>query len=100
MLEIFKIKEIDFKRLIILDQENKEYEIWISFHGFKEEIKPGNLIKMDRNLLNEEYEGYAKVYNFGPLDSKYGRKIIDKEDEDLIKIKIGTKVFKLKRLYG
>ena len=64
------------------------------------DIKPKALIRIHENLLNRNYDGYSLEYNFGSINSPYGRVINLKEDEDLLIVKQDEIITKFKRVYG
>ena len=80
--------------------DGKHYNINLDFLDIKKEPNIGNYIFINEKLLNPSFEGYSTYYTFGSLENKYGRKITDLTDIDVIKVIIDEIEIYLKRLYG
>ena len=95
-----KIVNIDGYKYDLVDEDKHNYTINLEFFDIEENIKIGNYICMNSELLNTKYEGYSKCYTFGSLENKYGKENISLEDIDVITVILDKKEVYLKRLYG
>lgn len=84
----------------LIDDENKEYIFNLEFLDINDKVQKGNIIYINDELLNSNYEGYSTNYTFGSLESCYGKENIQLDDIDVIKLIIKEKEIYLKRLYG
>ncbi len=91
-LEITKINKYQYE----LKDDNRVYHFNMEFFNVQEEIKVGDFIYMSEKLLREE----NTLLSFDQLDSTYGRKIKDADDNDLIILVVDNKKIYLKRVYG
>ena len=85
------------------DEERKSYNIIIELMDIEKELEIGDYIYMKEELLDSKKDEYSTSYIFGNMESKYGRKLTEKdygESADIIKIIIEEKEIYLKRLYG
>lgn len=96
-LEITKVDNYEY---YLKDKNNNEYNFNIEFQSIDIKPKIGDYIYISDELLDKNYIEYSKFYTFGPLNSKYGRKIIDENSPDVIKIETNNNSIYLKRLYG
>jgi len=81
-------------------EEGKEYNFILEFWDLEKELKAGDYININEELLNQKYEGYSSMYAFGSLESKYGKSNISMDDIDVIKVEAEELEVYLKRLYG
>ena len=81
-------------------KSKSKHEIHLNFFNYNINLNKGDLIKLTIQLLDANWEGYSDSYNFGSIDSIYGKNISSEEDVDIIKIKTKDNVFMFKRLYG
>ena len=95
-----KIINIDNNYYTLKDNEERIYRLTLIFHNTNIIPKLNDYIYLNHNLINKKYEEYSECYIFGPLDSNYGRKITNKNEQDLIKIQTDNNSIYLKRLYG
>ena len=95
-----KIVNIDGYKYDLVDEDKHNYTINLEFFDIKENIKIGNYICMNSELLNTKYEGYSTSYTFGSLENKYGKENISLEDIDIITVILDKREVYLKRLYG
>ena len=96
-LKILEKGKYEYK---LQDDEEHEYIINIEFLDIIEEPEIGDLIYINKELLDPKYEGYSTSYTFGSLESKYGKENISIDDIDVIKVVKGETTIYLKRLYG
>ena len=82
------------------DENDKNYTLNLEFLDLNEEVKVGDYICINDQLLDKNYDGYSTSYTFGGLESKYGKTNILMDDVDVIKVGINDKEIFLKRLYG
>lgn len=100
MTELIVAQKKAFNEFVLRDLRNKkEHTFGLEF------IKVptpgvGEIICLNRELLNTQSELFSKNYIFGELTSEYGRKITSKTDPDLAVIKVKNDRIFLKRLYG
>ncbi len=95
--DVISVQNNDF---VIKSEYNEEFSLNMVFHGLKSNVRVGDVINMSANLVNAYYEEYSTHYVFGPLDSKYGRKIVTKKEVDCISITRNDKTIFLKRFFG
>ena len=81
-------------------KSKSKHEIHLKFFNYNINLNKGDLIKLNIQLLDANWEGYSDSYNFGSIDSIYGKNISSEEDVDIIKIITKDNVFMFKRLYG
>ena len=100
-METFRVANVlnNLYELINVKSKSK-HEIHLNFFNCNINLNKGDLIKLNILLLNSNWEGYSDSYNFGSIDSIFGKNILSEKDVDLIKIKTKENVFMLKRLYG
>ena len=100
-METFKVVNIlnNLYELINVKRKSK-HEIRLNFFDNNINLGIGDLIKLNIKLLDKNWEGYIDCYNYGSIDSVFGKNILTEEDVDIIKIKSKNNVFILKRLYG
>lgn len=79
------------------DENNNVYTSNMEFYYLENKPSRGDYIFVNGGLL-KLINNY--VLSFGPLESKYGREIKDKSDEDYIVLNINNEAIELKRLYG
>ena len=96
-LEIIKIENYLY---LLKSEDGKEYSINIELLDMEKELKEGDYININEELLNQKYDGYSTSYTFGNLESEYGKSNISIEDTDVIKIETDELEIYLKRLYG
>ena len=84
----------------LIDEYGQKYMLNLEFFDIDEELKIGDYIYINEELLNKKYDGYSTSYTFGNLENEYGKPNISLEDVDIIKVEIENKEIYLKRLYG
>ena len=100
-METFQIISVEGDHYELFDIKNhSKHEIILSFFDISEKLHKGDMVQFSKLLLNSEWEGYSDHYNFGPINSIYGKQKLKAVDVDVIKLIISGKVIKLKRLYG
>lgn len=92
-----KIKEINNSFYILEDTNNNIYEMTIYFYDINDKVEINNYLYIHQKLLSKINHN---VVSFGILDSIYGRKIENVDDEDLVILSINNKNIYLKRYYG
>jgi len=97
-----KLKIVETNRYVykLYDEEKREYIINIEFLDIEETPQKGDVIYINKELLNPKHDGYSTSFTFGNLDNKYGRENILIDDIDVIKVVKNEKEIYLKRLYG
>ena len=99
-MEKLVIKEVENKKYILINEKGKEYVLNLTFYDLEGELKVGDSISMHKELLDKKYYEYSKEYFFGPVNQKYGRKIIDADDVNVIAVQTQGKTIILKRFFG
>lgn len=82
------------------DENGNKYTLNLEFFDISTQPKAGNMLYINKELLNPKYDGYSTSYTFGNLDNKFGKDNIQKNDIDVIKLLIGDEKIYLKRIYG
>ena len=82
------------------DEDNRMYMLNIEFLDIEETPQKGDVIYINKELLNPKHDGYSTSFTFGNLDNKYGRANLSIDDIDIIKVVKHEKEIYLKRLYG
>ena len=95
-----KIENQDGYVYNLKDENGNDYIINLEFFDIESKPKIGDFLNFHAELLNPEYEGFSTSYTFGNLENIYGKKDIQIDDIDVIKIQIDEKEIDLKRLYG
>ena len=75
-----------------LSSFDNTYVINIEFYGVKPMVN--DFLYLSKSSLSE------KTLNIGDIDSVYGRKIDNEEDEDLVLLETNDNKYLLKRIYG
>lgn len=91
-LEIFKI---DNYRYFLQDKDNNKYNLRMKFLDIMK-----NPIINDVIYINEELIKEGGFYIFGPLGSKYGRKIESEIDKDILILERNKQKIFLQRYYA
>ncbi len=99
-MEKLKVLEINNKVYKLEAENGNIYNIVLDFVDTEYIASVGNYIHINKELLNNKYDGYSTFYTFGNLQSKYGRENLQLDDIDIIKIENEDKEIYLKRLYG
>ena len=76
------------------------HKLYIKFFDYDQYIQVGATIAMHEELVDPNHSGYKTEYYFGAMDEKYGRNITNKDDLDVIIIRVGNEKIYLKRFYG
>lgn len=92
-----KIKEINNSFYVLEDTNNNLYEMTIYFYDINDKVEINNYLYIHQKLLSKINHN---VVSFGIINSIYGRKIEDIDDEDLVILSINNKNIYLKRYYG
>ena len=82
------------------DEKENNYEFSLEFFDIETSPEIGDYINISAELLNPRYAGYSTLYSFGNLDNPCGRKDLNINDIDIIKVITENKEIVLKRLYG
>lgn len=96
-----KIVTREASKYLLRDSNKEEYLLNLRFIG-TDDINLDNIeyIYISNKLLNKKYSEYSNYYNFGPIPSKYGRKITDSTIQDVIILEVDNKEYYLQRYYG
>lgn len=95
-----EIEKIEGYIYTLKDETGKVYSLNLDFFEIEENIKIGDFIFFNEELLNKKYDGYSTSYTFGNLENKYGKSNILIDDIDVIRLITDDKEIYLKRLYG
>ena len=92
-----KIKKInEFNEYILQDKKSKkEYNLVLEFYGINQP-NINDIILLNENLVNKNYEGYAQPYAFEIFD----KKDIEINEIDMAGLITKDKKYILKRVYG
>ena len=82
---------------ILVDNNDREYNVNIEFYGLQELPVVGDYLYVDETMLNEINNN---VVSFGPIDEKYGKDVISIDDSEVICLVHGNNSVYLKRFYG
>ena len=94
------ITNIDHNLYTLKDKNNIIYKFNINFYNLTKLPSTSDIIYISNNLLDKNYIEYSNYYNFGKLNSEYGRNITNENNPDILIIEIEGKKEYLKRLYG
>ena len=99
---MIKLKIVEKSKYVykLEDEEKREYMINIEFLDIEVPPKNGDLLFINKELLNPKHDAYSTSFIFGNLDNKYGKENILIDDIDVIKVVKDEKEIYLKRLYG
>ena len=95
-----KIMGKDGNNYVLEDNQNNKYELGFEFYDIDEGPKENDYINISAELLNPRYKEYTTYFYFGGLENTCGRKEVNLNDIDIIKIEMNNKEIYLKRLYG
>ena len=96
----YKIIEIDGEKLSLMDENGKEFVQEFHFYDLEEKPRMGDTITMDERLLDPNFAAYYPFYEFGSLESEFGRKIDSDNHPELMILNLGGKEVRLKRFWG
>ena len=75
--------------------DNKEYQFNMEFYNVERNPEVGDYLFMSEKILKEN-----TFLSFDVLESEYGRKIENADDEDIVVLMINEEKIYLKRVYG
>jgi len=76
------------------------YKLNIRFFDIKKFPKIGDTIYMSENLIDKKYPEYSNCYQFGAVNSIYGREINMNSENEVICIVMDGENTYLKRIFG
>lgn len=79
---------------LLMDNDNKKYDVNIKFYDLKNDLKSGDSMYLSERILTEKMN-----YYFGPMGSKYSKKT-NLREEEFIKIVTDQEEFYVQRYYG
>ena len=86
---------------ILIDKNKKEYSITLELHDTNINPTINDSIYASKKLFDKNNEQNITYYVFGAINSIYGRKIENENDDDILIIESQNKEkVVLKRLYG
>ena len=91
------IKRVLGYNYLLVDNEDKEYNVNIEFYGIDENPMQGDIIFLNEDLLNDINNN---MVSFGPLGEKYGKDISSSSDKDVVYLSCKYGAVYLKRFYG
>ncbi len=77
-------------------KDNKEYHFNIEFYNIERNPNVGDYLFMSEKILQEN----NSVLSFDGLESEYGRKLKNANDDDILILVINEEKIYLKRVYG
>lgn len=95
-----KIESKEKQNYILRDEQQNNYNLNFEFFDIEREPKENDYINMSAELLNPHYKEYTTHFSFGSIENICGRKNVNLNDIDVIKVELGSKEIYLKRLYG
>ena len=90
------IAKKDNYEYVLKDTDNKEYQFNIEFYNVERLPEVGDYLFMSEKMLQEN----NFVLSFDVLESEYGRKIENADDDDIVVLMINEEKIYLKRVYG
>ena len=91
------IKSILNYNYVLVDNNDRKYNVNIEFYGLQELPVVGDYLYVDETMLNEINNN---MVSFGPIDGKYGKDVISIDDSEVICLVHGNNSVYLKRFYG
>lgn len=85
---------------VLKDEKGNSYNLNFEFFDIEEKPKENDYINISAELLNPRYREYTTYLTFGDMDNICGKKNLNLNDIDVIKIEMEDKEIYLKRLYG
>ena len=82
---------------VVVDNNDREYNVNIEFYGLQELPVVGDYLYVDETMLNEINNN---MVSFGPIDGKYGKDINSIDASEVICLVHGNNSVYLKRFYG
>lgn len=96
----YKIIDINGNKFTLMDEDGKDYVQEFILHDMDSEPKMGDTITMDERLLDPSFGAYYPFYEFGSLESEFGRKIDSDDHPELMILNLSGKEVRLKRFWG
>ena len=90
------IAKKDNYEYVLKDTDNKEYQFNIEFYNVEKLPEVGDYLFMSEKMLQEN----NAVLSLDILESEYGRKIENADDDDIVVLMINEEKIYLKRVYG
>ena len=90
-----RVDKVDGYNYFLKDDKDFEYILNIEFYDLEYKPKCNDYIFIDKKILREN-----NSFNFGLLDSVYGKKINSSDDPDILILVTENKKFYMKRIYG
>ncbi len=78
------------------DMDNNEYQFNIEFYNIKNNPEVGDYLFMSEKILQDN----NSLLSFDVLESEYGRKIENANDDDILILILKEEKIYLKRVYG
>ena len=94
MRKLMIVKKDNYE-YVLKDTNNKEYQFNMEFYNIKRNPEIGDYLFMSEKILKEN-----TFLSFDILESEYGRKIENANDDDLVVLVINEEKIYLKRVYG
>lgn len=91
------IKEISGYNYVLVDNDDRKYNVNIEFYGVQNLPMVGDTLYLDEKMLNEIDNN---MVSFGPIDEKYGKDVNSIDDSEVICLVHGNNSVYLKRFYG
>ena len=90
------VDSVDKYHYVLKDKDDKRYKFNIEFHDLDSDPSIGDVI-----LVNDNFLSLRNTFlSYGSIDGKYGRRITNANDEDLLVLVQGKENIYLKRFYG
>lgn len=98
MIKLF-IKSVVNNDYELMNNDNI-YKLNIKFYDIEKTPKVGDVVYMSERLLDKNYREYSDSYQFGVVNSPYGRDININSETEIICVVINEKNIFLKRVFG
>ncbi len=93
------IKSINNNDYELVNNDNI-YKLNIKFFDIEKTPKEGDIIYISENLLDKKYHEYSDSYQFGSVNSIYGREVNKNSENEVICIVMNGENTYLKRVFG
>lgn len=90
-----RVMKIDGYRYILMDKDNREYDLNIEIIDTDYNIKIGDIMYISTEVVDRE-----RVFTFGKIDSIYGIDMEDINDQEIAVFVSDNAKYYFKRIYG
>lgn len=90
-----RVIKIDGYRYILMDKDNREYDLNIEIVDTDYNIKIGDIMYISTKVVDKE-----RVFTFGEIDSIYGIDMENINDQEIVVFVSDNAKYYFKRIYG